>query len=336
MASKSGHLIKLLRIGAIDSEEKKRQRQPGASIAGPGNAKKEIWLNGRDHLEGLNFNFSWGVHNSLGEWHTGRNPHSHSYPECLFFVGLDTANVNYLGAEIECCLGEEQETYTFNEPTVVIAPAGFPHGPIVTNRLFSPKGFGFFAAGLAAVFDIAWSDDKGPSAKPVQSTGKYAHLVKSLKPGVITERGKFNPSRLTPEQLAKREEMQKATGFKAGPGNPDHLTWMYGTDLGGMNVNIAWGFCSQPGIWQRGVGAHVHPADEVLMFLGADPDNADDLGAEIEVYLGNEHERYCFDRSSAVVCPAGLPHGPIVTRWVDRPFAFLSVNLAADMTMSFA
>jgi hypothetical protein len=334
VAGNNGHLIKPLSLGAVDWQEKERQAQPGTSVAGPGNARKEIWLNGRDHLEGIPFNFSWGVHNSLGEWHTGRNSHSHSYPECLFFVGLDTANVNYFGAEVECCLGEEHEPYTFNEPTVVIAPPGLPHGPITTKRLFSPKGFGFFAADLGKVFDIAWTDGKRPAVEPVQSTGKYAHLVKSLKPGVITQRGKFNPSRLTPEQLAKREQMQKASGFKPGPGSPDHLTWMYGNDLGGINMNVAWGFCSQAGIWHRGVSAHAHPADEILMFLGMDTENADALGAEIEIDLGGEP--YFFDRSSVVVCPAGLAHGPILTRWVEKPFAFLLINLAADLNTSFA
>jgi len=356
MAGKYEHLIKPLSIGLRNWEEKKNgQSQAGASVVGPGNAKKEIWLNGRDHLEELHFNLSWGVHNSVGDWHANGKPHTHSQPECLFFVGLDTANVNYLGAEVECCLGSEKETYTFNEPTVVLAPAGFPHGPISTKRLFSPKGFGFFAAGLSAAPDLAWWEEKTASAEPVQATGKYAHLVKSLKPGVVMERGKFkfNPSRFTLEKWesaidrlqtlkssgriaalweAKGEEMEKKSGLGPGPGHPDHLTWMYGNDLGGMNANIAWGFCSQPGIWQRGV-AHFHPADELMIFLGTDP-NSDDLGAEIEIDLGEEHERHLFDKSSAVICPAGLPHAPIVTRWVDRPFAFLLFNLAADLTLS--
>jgi hypothetical protein len=332
-AGKHGHLIKPLSIGIIDWEEKKARGQPGASVVGPGNAKKEICLNGRDHLEGLNFNLSWGVHNSLGDWHAGS--HVHSTPECLFFVGLDTANVKYLGAEIECCLGDEQETYRFNEPTVIIVPAGFPHGPIATRRLFSPRGFGFFAAALNSAFNITWVGEKGAGAKPTESTDKYAHLIKPLKSGVIIERGKYNPSRLTPEQLAWREEMRKKTGFKPGPGNADHLAWMYGKDLGGFDVNIAWGFFSQPGIWQRGVDAHVHPADEVMIFLGTDPDKVDYLGAEIEIDLGKEHERYLFDKPSAIVCPAGLPHGPMVTRWVDKPFAFILINLAGNQTMSF-
>ena len=331
MEGKHEHFIKPLSIGEINWEEKGR---PGASVIGPGNAKKEVWLNGRDHLEGLNFNFSWGVHNSLGDWHASSKSHVHSYPECLFFVGLDTANVNYLGAEIECCLGNEQEPYTFNEPTVVVIPAGVPHGPIATKRLFSPKGFGFYAAALAPAFDIAWVE-KSPDARPVQSTGKYAHLVKSLKSGVIIERGKLNPSRLTPQQLARLDALQAKTGFKPGPGNADHLIWMFGKDLEGFNVNMAWGFCSRPGIWHRGVGAHFHPADKIMIFLGMDPDNVGSLGAEIEIDLGKEHEKYLFDKPSAIVCPAGFPHAPMVTRWVDKPFAFILINLAGDETMSF-
>jgi len=331
---KHEYLIKPFSIGLIDWERKGKD-QPDASVIGPGNAKKEVWLNGRDHLEGLNFNFSWGVHNTLGEWHAGSKAHVHPYPECLFFVGLDTANVNYLGAEIEFCLGDEQESCLFNEPTVIVIPAGLPHGPIATKRLFSPKGFGFFAVSLSAAFGITWLGEKGPGARPAQPEGKHARLIKSLKSGLTTERGKFNPSRLTPEQLAQREAMQKKTGFRAGPGNADHLTWMYGKDLGGLDVNIAWGFCSQPGVWGRGINAHFHPADEALIFLGTDPDDVDSLGAEIEIDLGKEHERYLFDKSSVVICPAGLPHGPIVTRWVDKPFAFLLINLAGEMAMSF-
>ena len=90
-------------------------------------------------------------------------------------------------------------------------------------------------------FDIAWVDEKVRIAKPIQSTGKYAHLIKSLKSGVIIERGKLNPARLTPEQLARLEEMQKKTGFKPGPGNADHLTWMYGKDLGRIECEYSLG-----------------------------------------------------------------------------------------------
>jgi hypothetical protein len=343
--NKYDHLIKPLSLGVMDWH-------PGTVAIGPGNARREIRLNGRDHLEGMNINFSWGVHTELGDWHAGMDPHIHPYPECLLFVGLDTANVNYLGAEIDCCLGPEMETYTFNEPTLIIIPAGLPHGPITTNRMYSPRGFGFWAVELNKVSEITWLGERVadlsaeqrravPSGMsfaaagkvlrngPVPTTGKYAHLVKPLKSGLLIERGKYNSERLTPEQLAELEEKARQTGEKPGPGNANHLVSMTGKDLEGMDASIFWGFCSQPGIWRRGTGAHVHPMDEILVYLGIDPE-VKYLGAEIELDMGQEHERHFFTQPSVVICPAGTPHLPQVTRWVDTPFAFFAVCLSGE------
>jgi hypothetical protein len=348
------HLIKPLSIGAMSrSGENKAPGHPVSLAIGPGNASREIRLNGRDHLEGLNLNFSWGVHKEVGDWHAGLDPHVHPYPECLMFVGLDTANVKYLGAEIDCCLGPEQEIHTFSEPTVIAIPAGFPHGPIYTKRIYSPRGFGFWAVELNSITDMTWlgesvsslTDEQRKAApegmkfgskenllrnKPIQATEKYAHLVKPLKSRLMIERGKLNLSRFTPEEAVRYEERSQKSGEKPGPGSANHLVWMNGKDLEGMNVNIFWGFCGQPGIWFRGAGAHVHPVDEVLAYVGMDPDNPDCLGADIEIDMGGEHERHIIDTSSVVICPAGMPHLPQVTRWVDRPFAFFAVSLSGE------
>jgi len=97
-----------------------------------------VWLNGRDHLEGLKLNFSWGFYTGLGDWHPGMDPHVHPYPECLVFVGLDPDDIDYLGAEMQYYLGKELEVYTFDKPTVVIIPEGMPHNPIVTKRVDKP------------------------------------------------------------------------------------------------------------------------------------------------------------------------------------------------------
>jgi hypothetical protein len=340
------HLIKPLNIGLT-------KWQPGTAAIGPGNAGREIRLNGRDHLEGLNLNFSWGVHKGLGDWHAGLDPHVHPYPECLLFVGLDSANVNYLGAEVDCCLGAEQEIHAFDEPTAIVIPAGLPHGPIRTKRMYSPRGFGFWAVELNPVAEITWMGQgittlsadrrravpKGMSFaaserilrnRPAPATGKYAHLVKSMKSNILIERGKYNPSGFTPEQPARQEERGKKTGEKPGPGNADHLIRMCGKDLEAMDLTLAWGFCSRPGISRRGAGAHVHPADEVLVYLGTDPDNIDYLGAEIEIDIGEEHERHFINKPAVIICPAGVPHMPQVTRWVDRPFAVFAIGLSGE------
>ncbi len=324
------HLVKPLSAGSTSRQV--TRKQTATFDNGPGGAAQQVWLNGHDHLEGINLNFAWGLYNELGDWHSSRTLHAHPYPECHLFVGLNTANINYLGAEIECRLGEEQETYTLNEPTVVVIPAGLPHGPTVTKRIFSPKGFGYYMMAPSTKPATSWLNQ---ATGPAGSTGKYAHLVKPLKSFILTERGKINPSRFSPEQMKQRQAERTNNRMKLGPGNADHLAWLFGEDLGGLKVNMDWGFFSKPGLWHRGVGAHVHATDEVLVFVGTDPKDIDYLGAEIEIDLGHEHERYLINQPSVVVCRAGLPHAPIVTRWVDKPYAFFSINLSAESVMQF-
>ena len=353
------HLVKPLSVGGMGMEVAQKPEGPkGAFANGPGNADSLVWLNGRDHLEGLNLNFTWGFYSGLGDWHSGQDPHIHPYPECLVFVGLDSANINYLGAEIDICLGEEQETYTLSEPSIVTIPAGFPHCPLITKRVWSPKGFGFYLASLGAVPETSWMGE-GVSAEtmnamqeaavksgmkmgmksnvaekrlkknPTKATGKYSHLIKPLKSGLVIERGKMVLDRMTSEQRIQFDEMTKK-GQSLGPGNADHLAWLYGKDLEGLDINLTWGFYSKPGIWHRGVGAHSHPVDEVLVFVGLDPTDINYLGAKIEIDMGKEHERYIFDKPTVVICPAGLPHNPVVVRWVDKPYSFYLIALGGE------
>ena len=62
------HLVKPLSVGGTDMEVMKKLQGPkGAFANGPGNADKIVWLNGRDHLEGLELNFTWGFYSGLGD-----------------------------------------------------------------------------------------------------------------------------------------------------------------------------------------------------------------------------------------------------------------------------
>jgi hypothetical protein len=323
-ANKYAHLIKPMSEHRIDKAKPKKGK-PKVFFTLPEYDEQATALGGKD-LEGMNLSLHYRFKTKLGDWHNGRDPHVHPYPEVQYFVGLDTANVNYLGAEVEVCLGEEQETYTFAEPTAVIIPAGVPHGPNNTKRIYSPKGYGCVTAMLTAGSKPQWLND----SHPAPSKGKYAHLLKPFKPHIVTERGKLNPNRFTGKAPAA-----PPSGFKLGPGNADHLAWFFGDELEGLNINMDWGFFSKPGLWHRGVGAHTHPVDEVLVFVGVDPADMNYLGAEIEIDLGKEHERYIINKPSVVVVPAGMPHCPIVTRWVDKPFGFFSINLAGKSESTY-
>lgn len=67
--------------------------------------------------------------------------HSHDFHELLCFIGGDPENIDYLGAEISICLGDEQEEHIINSATVVSLPPGLKHGPLKVTKITRPFVF---------------------------------------------------------------------------------------------------------------------------------------------------------------------------------------------------
>lgn len=72
---------------------------------------------------------------------------------------------------------------------------------------------------------------------------------------------------------------------------------------------------------------HSHKFPEMLCFIGGDPENIFDLGAEVEITLGKEAEKHTITTGSVVSIPAGIKHCPIVFKRVDKPLIFLEISL---------
>ena len=69
---------------------------------------------------------------------------------------------------------------------------------------------------------------------------------------------------------------------------------------------------------------HVHDdADELIGFIGSDPDNPNDLGGEIEFTI--DGEAHLLTKSSIIFAPAGVIHNPMRILRVDRPIFHFSV-----------
>jgi hypothetical protein len=66
---------------------------------------------------------------------------------------------------------------------------------------------------------------------------------------------------------------------------------------------------------------------ELLFFLGGDPTDIRDLGAEVEITLGDEQEKHLLTTAGVVSIPSGLSHCPIDIRNVTKPIVFLEVSL---------
>jgi hypothetical protein len=88
-----------------------------------------------------------------------------------------------------------------------------------------------------------------------------------------------------------------------------------------FNVERIWYW---KGSEQSIVGAHTHPFNEVIGFLGTNRENPQDLCREVELWL--EDEKHILTRSCLVFVPREMKHCPLIIRRVDRPiFHFLTV-----------
>ena len=63
--------------------------------------------------------------------------------------------------------------------------------------------------------------------------------------------------------------------------------------------------------------AHTHDCDEIIAFIGTNPDDPHDLAGEVEIWL--QDEKYLLDKSCLVFVPKGLVHCPLIIRKAERP-----------------
>lgn len=74
---------------------------------------------------------------------------------------------------------------------------------------------------------------------------------------------------------------------------------------------------------------HSHEFDMYVVFCGSDPDNMEDLGAEIEFFFGEEQEKHIITRPTVIYIPKGTTHCPLNFVRVDKPVMFLHATIAS-------
>jgi len=91
---------------------------------------------------------------------------------------------------------------------------------------------------------------------------------------------------------------------------------------GALMVNFSWMYAGEdPGRME----AHVHPYPEIIGFVGSNPEDSDDLGAEAELWL--DDEQYIIRSSFMVYIPKGLKHCPLIVRNIKRPVLHFDMQL---------
>lgn len=101
-----------------------------------------------------------------------------------------------------------------------------------------------------------------------------------------------------------------------GRQNPS-MTYMSNDLLAGSNIYIEIGWVYEMPEPNPHVVDHTHDFDEIVIHIGTDPKNPEELGAEIEFVVGDE--KLIVDKTSALFIPKGVKHGPLTWKRVERP-----------------
>mgnify|MGYP001071843241 CR=1 FL=1 len=75
---------------------------------------------------------------------------------------------------------------------------------------------------------------------------------------------------------------------------------------------------------------HSHDFHELLCFIGGNPENIDDLGAEVSICLGDELEEHIITSATIVSIPPGLKHCPLIVKKITKPFVFLEISTTKE------
>ncbi len=75
---------------------------------------------------------------------------------------------------------------------------------------------------------------------------------------------------------------------------------------------------------------HAHDFHELLCFIGGNPEDINDLGAEIHISLGEEKEEHVITSATIVSIPPGLKHCPLKVTKIAKPFVFLEISTTPE------
>jgi hypothetical protein len=76
------------------------------------------------------------------------------------------------------------------------------------------------------------------------------------------------------------------------------------------------------------IGEHIHNYNEIVIHLGTDPRNPEDLGGEIEILM--DGEPITISSTSAIFIPKGMKHGPLTWKKFEKPHLEMTIMIGAN------
>jgi len=223
--------------------------------------------------------------------------HIHDFDEVILYWGGNPYTPQVLGGEIEFYIGGQP--ITFNTTTSMFIPRETPHGP------------------------VTWKKFQFPHIEMILALGNGNPLESLEKSGINKPKKALPPKTINfdYEQYVIRSPMREAAlGFR-GLQSPS-MTYMSSVQINAANLYIDWAWVYD--IVKPRIGEHVHHNnEEIVLHIGGDPDNPEDLGADMEYGLGGDLLQY--NTSYAIFIPKGLRHGPLNWKKVRKPHVEMAI-----------
>jgi quercetin dioxygenase-like cupin family protein len=230
--------------------------------------------------------------------------HVHNHDEIIIYWSSSFKTPQSLGAEIEFYVGGQP--ITFNTTSSFYIPKGTPHGPVIWKQFTSPH--------------VQMAMMLGTGSAPPEWSGKVPGKVSPVKKNDFEY-----------EQYAIRSPMREAGAeFIKGRTAPT-MTYMSGVQIPGVKYYIEFGWTFDMPMTKtagKGMPEMVHKNfDEIVLHIGGDPTDPEDLGGEVEFYVGGQP--LTIDTTSALFIPRGLNHGPLRLKEYRKPHIVMAIMCGA-------
>jgi len=113
---------------------------PNPLIKGDDVKHRIVMQGSKTGFDGLMKNY-WLRWNCITKPRSMGNAHTHDFDEIFHFFGADTNDISDFQAVVEFHMGEEDEIYRFDKPTIVYIPKGLVHAPIDIKVVKKPIVF---------------------------------------------------------------------------------------------------------------------------------------------------------------------------------------------------
>ncbi len=123
--------------------------------------------------------------------------------------------------------------------------------------------------------------------------------------------------------------VKKLNFKKDGKGLFRQVTELSGKSFG-LDFHVKYGtYIAAGNMGSESNKSHSHDFNQIMVWIGTDTGDMGELGAEIEVSLGEEEEKYMVANSSSIAVPRGMAHFPATINRMNRRFIYMEVSCAS-------